>query len=78
MHEDKPLIVVERNGQTTVVTGWRAWLLALGALLSGVAALVFLGFVFLGLAVTVGAVLLVVVPAAILVAVAGALLGRRS
>lgn len=77
MSEQRPVLVVQRNGQTTVVTGWRALLLAAGALLSGLAALVFLAFIFLGLAITIGAVLLVAIPAAIGIAIAGALMGRR-
>jgi hypothetical protein len=77
MSEQRPVLVVERNGQTTVVTGWRALLLAVGALLSGLAALVFIAFIFLGIAITVGAVLLVAIPAAIGIAIAGALMGRR-
>ena len=76
MQDQRPLLVVEKNGRTTVVTGWRAVLLALGAVLSGIAALVFLGFVFIGIALTVGTVLLVVVPAAILLALITSLFRR--
>ena len=71
------MIVVEKNGRTTVVSGWRAWLLALGVVLGAVALLGFLAFVFLGLALTVGAVMLVVLPIAIGGAIVGSLLGRR-
>ncbi|MFA5900162.1 MAG: hypothetical protein WC829_13750 [Hyphomicrobium sp.] len=77
MREDRSLIVVEKNGQTTVVTGWRAVLLAVGALLGALAAFIFLAFIFFGIALTVGAVLLVVVPAAIIVGVLGSLFRRR-
>ncbi|MFN3622552.1 MAG: hypothetical protein ACK4TP_00685 [Hyphomicrobium sp.] len=76
MAEDRPVVIVERNGRSTVVTGWRAMLLAAGAMLSGLAALVFLAFLFLGIALTVGAVLLIAVPVAIVLAAVGALAGR--
>ena len=52
------MLVVEKNGRTAVVSGWRAWLLALGVVLGAVAALGFLAFIFLGIALTIGAVLL--------------------
>jgi len=77
MDEQRPLLVVERNGRTTVVTGWRAWLIAAVAMLTGLATLVFLAFIFFGVAVAVGAVLLIAIPAAIIVAVATALFGKR-
>jgi len=78
MQDKHPLLVIEKNGRTTVVTGWRALLLAVGTMLGGIAALVFLGFVFLGIALTVGTVLLVVVPAAILVALITSLFRRNA
>jgi len=77
MDEERQIVVVQRAEHTTVVTGWRAVLLALGALLSGIAALVFLAFVFVGMALTIGAVLLVAVPVGIAFALATALLRRR-
>jgi len=76
MAEDRPVLIVERNGRSTVVTGWRAMPLAAGAMLSGLAALVFLAFLFLGIALTVGAVLLIAVPVAIVLAAVSALAGR--
>lgn len=77
MSEERPVFVVERNGRATVVTGWRAMLLTAGALLSGLFALVFVAFVFLGIALTVGAVLLIALPVALVLAAASALMGRR-
>ncbi|CAN1723750.1 conserved protein of unknown function [Hyphomicrobium sp. 1Nfss2.1] len=77
MDEQRPMLVVERNGRTTVVTGWRAWLLAAGAMLSGLLTLVFLAFLFFGVAVAVGALLLIAIPAAIIVAVVTALFSKR-
>lgn len=71
------MLVVEKNGRTAVVSGWRAWLLALGVVLGAVAALALLAFVFLGIALTIGAVLLVAVPVVIGFAILGSLFGRR-
>jgi hypothetical protein len=71
------MLVVEKNGRTTVVSGWRAWLMALGVVLGVVAVVGFLGFIFLSVALTIGAVLLIAVPVAIGFAIVGALFGRR-
>jgi hypothetical protein len=56
------MIVVTRNGRTTVVTGWRAWLVSAAVSVAAVALLFVIAFVVLGVAITVGAVLLIVVP----------------
>ncbi len=62
------MIVVTRNGKTTVLTGWRAWL-AGAAIFAAIALLLALiAFVVLGFAITLGAVLLIVVPVALGVA----------
>ncbi len=62
------MIVITRNGKTTVITGWRAWLIG-AAVFAGSTALLFLiVFLMAGVAITVGAVLLIVVPVAIGVA----------
>ena len=71
------MLVVEKNGRTTVVSGWRAWLLAFAAVLGAIAAFFFLTFVFLGIALTIGAVVLVAVPVMIGIALIGALVSRR-
>lgn len=78
MQEERSVLVVETNGRTTVVTGWRAWVLTIGAVVGAAAAFVFLGFIFLGIALTIGAVLLIVLPVAIVLALASVALGRRS
>ncbi|MFA5892225.1 MAG: hypothetical protein WDA27_14970 [Actinomycetota bacterium] len=65
------MLVVENNGRTTVVSGWRAWVMALGVVVG------FLGFIFLSVALTIGAVLLIAVPVAIGFAIVGSLFGRR-
>jgi hypothetical protein len=56
------MIVIQRNGETTVVTGWRAWLLGAAAFAVTAVVLAFVIFVLLGVAITVGAILLIVVP----------------
>jgi hypothetical protein len=71
------MLVIQRNGQTTVITGWRAWLLA-AALFVGLSILLaIIAFVVLGIAITVGAVLLIVVPVAIGVALIATLFQPR-
>ena len=71
------MLVIRRNGTTTVLTGWRAWLVGavvfvLAALLAG-----FIAFVLLGIAVTVGAVMLIAVPIAVGVALIASLFRRQ-
>ncbi|HVZ05539.1 hypothetical protein [Hyphomicrobium sp.] len=71
------MIVITRNGRTTVITGWREWLLR--AIVFVVAILV-LGIVFffmLGLAVTLGAIAMIVIPAAIIVALLSSMFSRH-
>ncbi len=62
------MIVITRNGQTTVITGWRAWLI--GALVFVVATAVVALFVFLalGIALTATVLFFIAVPVAIGVA----------
>jgi hypothetical protein len=59
---EQTMLVISRNGKTTVLTGWRAWLA--GCAIFAAATLLFflIVFVLLGVAITVGTVLLVVVP----------------
>jgi hypothetical protein len=56
------MIVIQRNGKTTVITGWQAWLIGIIAFAAATALLALIVFVLLGVAITVGAVLLIVVP----------------
>jgi hypothetical protein len=59
------MIVITRNGRTTVITGWRAWLIG-AAVFAFLTVLLFLiVFLMAGVAITVGAVLLIVVPVAV-------------
>lgn len=71
------MLVVEKSGRTTVVSGWRAWLLAFGVVLGAIAVFFFLAFVFLGIALTIGAVVLVALPVLIGIALIGSLVSRR-
>jgi hypothetical protein len=67
------MIVITRNGRATVVTGWRAWLASVAVLVAAVVFLFVIAFVVLGVAITVGAVLLIVVPIAAGVAILASL-----
>jgi hypothetical protein len=71
------MIVINRNGQATVITGWRAWLIGAVGFVAAVLLFGVVAFVMLGVAVTIGAVLLIVVPAAIIMAFLASVLGRR-
>jgi hypothetical protein len=59
------MIVITRNGRTTVLTGWRAWLVGAVAFAASFVLLALFTFFVLGLAITVSAILLIVVPLAI-------------
>jgi hypothetical protein len=62
------MIVIERDGKTVVITGWRAWLLAAVAVVVTTAVLAALAFLVLGIAVSIVAFLLIVMPAVVIVA----------
>jgi hypothetical protein len=62
------MIVITRNGHTTVYTGWRAWLITAAASVAAALALVIVAFLILGIAVTLATLLLFVVPLAIVFA----------
>ncbi len=71
------MIVIESNGKRTVITGWRAWLVG-AALVVGLTALfAVIAVVVLGVALTVGALLLIAIPVAIGVAILASLLSKR-
>jgi hypothetical protein len=72
------MIVIERNGKTTVITGWQAWLLGAAAFAVTTVVLAFVFFVLLGVAITVGAVLLIVVPVVVGIALLASLFQRPS
>jgi hypothetical protein len=67
------MIVITRNGKATVIAGWRARLVSLAVFVAAVALLFVIAFVVLGVAITVGTVLLLVVPVAVGVAILASL-----
>ena len=72
------MIVITRNGETTVLTGWREWLVRLVVFIAAILLFGVIAFVMFGLAITIGAIALVVVPAVIIVGLLGSLLGKRA
>ncbi len=72
------MIVITRNGRATVLTGWRAWLVGAAVFCAAVVVLALIAFVVLGVAVTVGAVLLIVVPVAFGLAILASFFGQRT
>lgn len=72
------MIVITRNGETTVLTGWREWLFKLVVFLAAILLFGVIAFVMFGLAVTIGAIALVVIPAAIIVGLLGMVFSRRA
>jgi hypothetical protein len=62
------MIVITRNGETTVYTGWRSWLIVGLASIVTAAVIVVVAFLMLGLAITLAAILVFVVPVAIVLA----------
>lgn len=71
------MIVIQRNGQTTVITGGRAWLLGAVLFIGLTLLMAVIAFVVLGIAVTLGAILLIVIPVAIGVAIIASLFQPR-
>jgi hypothetical protein len=70
------VIVLTRNGQTTVITGWRAWLLGIGGMLAAWLLLALVVFALVGVAITVGLALLLLIPAMVIVLLVGSLVRR--
>ena len=72
------MIVIERDGKAIVITGWRAWVIGAVAVVVMTAVLAALAFLFLGIAVSVIAFLLIVMPVvAIVLLVAWLFQARR-
>ena len=63
------MIVITRNGETTVYTGWRAWLIVAGASIVAAVVIVIVAFLLLGIAITIAALLLFALPLAIVFAI---------
>jgi Na+/melibiose symporter-like transporter len=70
------MIIIERNGKRTVITGWRAWLIGAAVFLCMSLLFALIAFVVLGVTITLGAVLLIVVPVAIGVALLASVFRR--
>ncbi len=71
--EGQSVIVIDKNGKTTVISGWRAWLAAAAMFVVVTAVLWIVAFVVLGVAITVGTILLIVVPVIVGVAIVASL-----
>jgi len=71
------MIVITRNGETTVIDGWREWVVRAIVFLVMLLLLAVVAFLMLGLAVTLGAVLMIIIPAAIVVALLGSMFARH-
>lgn len=71
------MIVITRNGETTVLTGWREWVVKIVIFLATVLLFAVMAFLMFGLAVTIGAIALVVIPAAIIVGLFATIFGKR-
>lgn len=70
------MIVIQRNGETTVISGWRAWLVGAVAFIVATLLIAVVVFVMLGVAITIGAVLMIVLPVAIGLALIASLFRR--
>jgi hypothetical protein len=69
-------IVITRNGQTTVITGWRAGLAGFAGMLVAWLLLAIIVFLLVGVAITVGLALLLLIPAIVIVALVGSVVRR--
>lgn len=72
------MIVIRRDGQTVVITGWRAWLAVAVAVLIAWLLLAIVAFVWIGLAVTVSLIVLLALPAFLVVGLLQMLLRRSA
>lgn len=71
------MIVITRNGKTTVITGWRAWVISAVAIAATWLVLALIVFFMIGAAVTIGLFLLLAIPAVVLVGLASGMFGRN-
>ena len=69
-------MVISRDGKTTVLTGWRASLASIAVVVVAWLALAFIAFLALGLAVTVGTIALLLIPAVAVAAFVSSLVRR--
>ena len=71
------MIVITRNGKTTVYKGWQAWPLAGAAIMVAWLLFAMIAFVFVGVAITVGIAMLLLVPALLVVSLVSVVMGRK-
>jgi hypothetical protein len=71
------MIVISRNGKTTVVSGWRAWLIGAVVVAATTVILALVAFLALGIAMTLTVVFFIAVPVAIGVALLASLVRPR-
>ena len=71
------VIVITRNGRTVVITGWRAWLMGFAAMLVAWFALAAIVFALVGVAISVGVILLLLIPAIVIVSIVGSLMRKE-
>jgi hypothetical protein len=71
------MIVITRNGRTTVVTGWRAWAIGTAAVVAATLVIALMAFLVLGVAVTATLIAVIAVPVAIGVALIASLFRPR-
>ena len=69
--------VITRNGKTTVITGWRAWFLSAVLLLGFWFLFAMVLFLFVGATITVGLLLLLLIPALGIAALFASLVSER-
>ncbi|MBY0560730.1 hypothetical protein [Hyphomicrobium sp.] len=71
------MIVITRNGVTTVLTGWREWAVKFLVFMAAVLLFAVMAFLMLGIAITIGTVALIVIPALIIVGLFASMFGER-
>jgi len=71
------VIVIERDGRTIVISGWRAWVIGAVAVVVTTIVLGAVAFLVLGIAVSVVAFLVILIPATAIVALLGSFFRPR-
>jgi hypothetical protein len=71
------MIVITRNGKTTVITGWRAWLIGVVVFVVATTLLALFAFLALGIALTLTMMVFIAVPVAVGVALIASLFRPR-
>jgi hypothetical protein len=71
------MIIITRNGQRTVITGWREWVILLPAMFLIALAVLGLVTLALGVAFTLITLIVIAIPVAIILALIASLFGAR-